>query len=93
MCTINIKDLVQNQSLPSAGEALFSIMIDKMNDQDSIILNMEGVHSLPSLFLNPSLGRFIEENGVDLLKHKIKFSHITKTQAERLNEYIQKFNK
>lgn len=91
MCTINLKDIISDRSLPEAGSRLLEIMMSKLNAGESVILDLEGVPFLPSIFLNTSIGRFIEENGVELLKQKVAFSKITKGQAERLQEYIHKF--
>lgn len=91
MCTINLKDLMSNQSLPDAGSRLLEIMMSKLNAGENIILDMDGVPSLPSLFLNTSIGKFIEERGGELLKQKVSFARISKGQAERLQEYIRKF--
>ena len=91
MCTINLKDIMANQSLPDAGSRLLDIMISKLTTGENIILDLDGVPSLPSIFLNMSIGKFIEEKGVGLLKQKVSFTQITKGQAERLQEYIRKF--
>jgi len=91
MCTINLKDIMSNQSLPDAGSKLLDIMMAKLNAGENIILDLGGIPSLPSIFLNTSIGKFIEENGVELLKQKVSFAQITKGQAERLQEYIRKF--
>lgn len=91
MCTINLKDIMSKQSLPEAGSSLFEIMMLKLQKEDHVVLDMDGVTSLPSIFLNMSLGRFIEDKGVELLKQKITFARISKGQAERLQEYIEKF--
>lgn len=91
MCTVNLKDIMSNQSLPEAGNRLLDIMMSKLNAGERIVLDMDGVPSLPSIFLNTSIGKFIEEQGVELLKKKVAFAKISKGQAERLQEYIQKF--
>lgn len=50
MCTINLKDLMSNQSLPDAGSRLLEIMMSKLNAGENIILDMDGVPSLPLSF-------------------------------------------
>lgn len=91
MCTISLRDIIIHRPLPEAGSKLLDIMISKLDAGESIVLDMDGVPSLPSIFLNMSIGRFIEENGVALLKRKVTFSKISKGQADRLQEYIHKF--
>lgn len=51
---------------------------------------MVDVNALPSMFLNTSIGRFIEEHGFDKLKEKVSFSNIGASQAQRIKEYIQR---
>ena len=91
MCIINLKDIMANQSLPDAGNRLFDVMMSKLNAGENVILDLDGVPSLPSIFLNTSIGKFIEEKGVDQLKQKVSFAHISRGQAERLQVYIRKF--
>lgn len=54
---------------------------------------MEGVSSLPSMFLNVSIGKFIDEFGFETLKKKISFAKITKLQAELLTDYISRYKR
>lgn len=54
---------------------------------------MEGVSSLPSMFLNVSIGKFIDKFGFETLKKKISFAKITKLQAERLTDYISRYKR
>jgi hypothetical protein len=80
--------MMVNKSYPDAGRDLFDLITSKINDEKKIIIDLEGVISLPSMFLNVSIGRFIVEYGVDLLRAKVSFAKISVTQAERLQEYI-----
>ena len=52
MCIINLKDIMANQSLPDAGNRLFDVMMSKLNAGENVILDLDGVPSLPSIFLN-----------------------------------------
>lgn len=53
---------------------------------------MEGVTSLPSIFLNVSLGKIIDDYDIEILKKHISFSNITRSQAERLKDYLIRYN-
>ena len=90
MCSINLQTLMANKTYPEAGMVLYNILADKIRTEDKIILDMEGVVSLPSMFLNTSIGRFIETFGMDLLREKISFAKISATQANRIKEYISR---
>ncbi len=90
MCTINIFELLENQSYPQAGDALYARMLHELERENKVVLDMSGVDSLPSMFLNTSIGRYINEYGFDKLREKMSFSNIGASQAQRIKEYIQK---
>lgn len=81
---------MEGKDFPDAGRSLFELIKKDMDACDKITINMEGVSSLPSMFLNVSIGKYIDEFGLDSLKRKVSFTKITKAQAERLTEYISK---
>lgn len=89
MCTIKLNDIMVGKEFPDSGNDLYSFILANKDKCDRIVIDMEGVSSLPSIFLNVSLGRYIEEFGIDNIK-KLSFTHITKTQAERISEYVKK---
>ena len=76
MCTISVNNLMKDKSYPEAGGALFDAIVANL-DSEKIILDMTDVTTMPSMFLNTSLGKFIEVYGVDLLRSKIAFVKIT----------------
>ena len=90
MCSINLQAIMANKTYPEAGEILFDMLAEKIKSENKIILDLEGVVSLPSMFLNMSIGIFIETYGVDLLRQKISFAKISTTQAERIKDYINR---
>lgn len=90
MCTIKLYDVMSGKDFPDAGNSLYDLIKNNIDSCDKITINLEGVSSLPSMFLNVSIGRFIEEYGIESLKNKISFVKITKSQAERITEYIEK---
>jgi hypothetical protein len=91
MYTIDLQPILTNNSYPDAGLALYRRLIDKIENEDKIILNLKNVDILPSMFLNMSIGKIIEDFGVDKLK-KITFAEITKSQAERIKDYVTRFS-
>ncbi|OAV71065.1 hypothetical protein Barb6_01541 [Bacteroidales bacterium Barb6] len=54
--------------------------------------NVEGVTSLPSIFLNVSIAKFMEEYGIDTLRQKVSFAKISKVQAKHILDYISKIS-
>ena len=93
MCTIKLYDVMEGKDFPMAGSSLYDIISENMNSSDKITIDMEGVSSLPSMFLNVSIGKFIDEFGFETLKKKISFTKITKLQAERLTDYISRYKR
>lgn len=93
MCTIRLYDVMLGKDFPDAGNSLYDLIIKNKDTSDKIILDLEGVSSLPSMFLNVSIGRYIEEFGLDSLKGKISFARITKFQAQRISDYISRIGK
>lgn len=65
-------------------------MAKLIDDSQKVVLDMDGVTSLPSIFLNVSFGRLIDEKGFDFI-HKLTFLKITKVQADRLKKYIDSY--
>ena len=64
-------------------------MIPLIDTEDKIVLDLEGINLLPSMFLNVSIGKLIREKGKSVLA-KISFNNITKTQVKRLQDYVDK---
>lgn len=93
MCIVNIRDILSSHAnLPDAGVELYKIIVCTISSDDKIVANMEGVTSLPSIFLNVSLGKIIDDYDIETLKKHISFSNITRSQAERLKDYLIRYN-
>jgi len=92
MCTIVLKDIMNSTALlPEAGALFYSKIVNGLGESDKVIVDMSDVTALPSVFLNVSIGRLIDEWGVDKLKNNLVFTMITKQQAIRLRDYIAKY--
>lgn len=89
--TIKLSHIMDNKSYPEAGDALFNILAGN-HSEDKINIDLEGVVALPSIFLNVSIGRYIQEHGINKLRATVSFSKISATQAKRLTEYIQRIS-
>lgn len=93
MCTFYMNtELQQNKDFAAAGNALYQSIKKAMSNNEVLSVNMEGVTSLPSIFLNASFGRIIDEEGKDRLKQSVGFVRITRQQALRLRDYLQRYN-
>ena len=92
MCTIALHSiLASGLNLPDAGSRLYEIMKKHMDNNEKIVIDMTDVTALSSVLLNTSIGKIIDDNGIDFLKSNISFIKITKQQAERLTDYLSKY--
>ena len=89
MCTINISYILKDSDYPTAGAKLYDMIIARYDAEDSITLDLMDVDALPSMFLNTSIGKLITDKGILALK-KIRFTNISKSQAERIKDYVAK---
>lgn len=89
MCTINISTVMQGRTFPDAGSALFDMINPALDAGDRITLDMNGVDVLPSMFLNPSIGRIVKERGMSAMS-RFTFRNISRSQMKRLRSYVYK---
>ena len=74
------------------GQPVYNTIVDAIASDDKVVANMEGVSSLPSIFLNVSIGKVIDDYDIDTLKRHVSFCKITRKQAERLKDYLLRYN-
>lgn len=86
-----LDNFMKDRSYPDAGKALYDAIL-LCTDCDKIILDFRGISSVPSMFLNVSIGRLISERGAAFIKEKIGFSNITASQVQRIKEYVDRFD-
>jgi len=89
MTFIKVYDIMNGRDFPTAGDVLYTILSRKMDTDEKINLDLEGVNFVPSMFLNTSIGRIIKERGTDFIKSKITFSNIQVSDAKRIQEYLK----
>ncbi len=80
---------MDGRTYPDAGMLLYDTINPIYDCEDKIVLDMNGVDLLPSMFLNVSIGRLIKERGIQSIK-KISFINITEGQIKRIKDYIAK---
>ena len=82
---------MEGKTFPQAGAELYDILVRNI-DEPKIVLDMTGVAILPSMFLNMSIGKFIDNYGVNILRSKISFHKISVSQAQRIKDYVRKYS-
>lgn len=91
-CAFNIRTaLQQSDGLSVASNSFYDSIKQDISNNEKVSVYMDGVISLPSVSLNISLGRIIDEEGKDKLKQYVGFVRITKQQAIRLRDYLQRY--
>ena len=93
MCIILLKDIINSADLlTDAGEVFYRRLVDAISKDEKVVVDMTGVSYIPSVFLNVSVGRILDQFGTGSLKRHMSFAKITKQQAGRLTDYIAKYN-
>ena len=90
MISISVLPIMQKNDYPTAGDVLYNLILQSI-DEDKIILDMKDVSLMPSMFLNMFLGRLINEKGVSFVREKFTFSNIKASDANRIKEYVGRF--
>lgn len=85
---IQLSQIMVNRTYPESGQLLYDTMVPLLSSDQKIVLDMADVMSLPSMFLNVSIGMAARKYGVEKVKKSIVFHHVTKAQAERLKDYF-----
>lgn len=92
MCEVKLSNIIsKSNDLPTAGLSLYNVVIDNLNKTERVFIDMQDVQSLPSIFLNVSIGRLIDEYGKNMVKDKIAFKKISQSQAMRIKEYFDRY--
>ncbi len=86
-----LADILKDRAFPDSGNILYDLLSNAILKKEQVCIDMKGVVTLPTLFLNPSLGRIIENYGLDKLKECMIFRNITKGHAEKIIKYTEKF--
>ncbi len=85
---IQLSEIMAGRNYPESGTMLYGDIAQQLKDGQKIEIDLQNVLSLPSMFLNASFGRIAKECGIDTLRSKVTFHHITRAQAERLRDYF-----
>lgn len=87
---LQLSKLMADRPYPESGQMLYEYMSPLLANSENVALDLAGVISLPSMFLNASIGVAAREFGAETIKKRIAFYHVTKSQAERLKEYFSR---
>lgn len=94
MCRILLKDIINSTDLlTDAGDVFYRQLSAAISNKEKIVVDMSTVSAMPSVFLNVSIGRIIENYGLQTLKEYVSFVMIIRQQAARLTDYIAEYEK
>ena len=91
MISITVLPIMRDHDYPTAGTVLYGLIMRSIDSEDKIVLDMDGVSLIPSMFLNTSLGRIIQERGTSFVKAKFGFKNIKSSDANRIRDYVGRF--
>lgn len=92
MDKISIKQLMDAAPYPEAGLRLYELAQPLIVSDMPVRMDLNGVESLPTLFMNMSFGKLITEFGKPKVMAALKFYAISKVQLERIKRYFQQFD-
>ena len=91
MKTIYLLSLLEGKTYPEAGTALLPFLVDAIQAGERICIDMSGVDSVPTLFMNTSFGEALQIYGTTPLKKFVSFAHIQRSQAEMIKKYLVEY--
>ncbi|MCY1234089.1 hypothetical protein D3C87_43260 [compost metagenome] len=88
---ISLANIVSNTETNIEGVKLFCVITKAIRNDESLILEIDSHMALSSSFLNSALGEIIDNYSLDVLKSCLRIES-SKTQFERINSYLIKYN-
>ena len=88
---ISLSSIVSNTETNTEGIKLFCVISKTIKDDTLLILEIDSDMALSSSFLNSALGEIIDNYSLDILKSFLKIKS-SKTQFDRINSYLTKYN-
>lgn len=91
MKIFSLIDILRDKNYSKAGNDIFKGSINPIIDGDVIIINMEGVDSVPTTFMNTSFGALMDIFGEEKVKKSFRFRNVLKSQIERFRQYFDDY--
>lgn len=91
MQTIILHDLLESHTYVESGSIVFDVAKDVVSRDEIITIDMANVESVPTNFLNTSLGALMDIYGVEKTKKSFRFKNILRTQVERISKYFNDY--
>jgi hypothetical protein len=91
MITILLSEILNDNDYANGGVAVYNIAQKAILNNDVIVIDMQNVDSVPTVFMNTSFGELMDNYGADRIKKSFKFRNILKTQVERISKYFSDY--
>lgn len=89
--TIILNDLLACYNYVDSGSIVFNEAKDMVLKNEIVVLDMSNVESVPTTFLNTSLGALMDIYGVERVKKSFRFRNVLRTQVDRLTKYFNDY--
>lgn len=91
---IKIKEWVGTNALTlEDGHTIFNQIHDHLRQEDTVVLDFDGVETISSLFFSTSVGRLLEDLDREALNKRIRFINLTGYSERLLRSVIEKYMK
>ncbi len=84
---ILLDKIVSDTSSNTEGEKLYFALLQAKLGNRTVVLTAHQDHSFSSSFLNSSIGRLVDDYGVDSFKSSFRFKG-SKAQFEKISNYL-----
>ena len=68
---IPLSQIMINRTYPESGQVLYDTMVPLLSTDQQVVLDMADLISLPSMFLNASIGMAAQKYGVEKVKKSV----------------------
>lgn len=89
--SISVSKIMQGKTYPIAGEYLYGILVSHFDQSEKIILDLKDVDLVPSMFLNTSIGRLINERGLESVRKRLAFRNASQGQIQKIKSYVHSY--
>jgi len=91
MRVIALHNLLESNNYADSGSIVFKYAQEAVLDNEIIVIDMDFVDSVPTVFMNTSFGALMDIHGVEKTKKLFKFRNILKSQVDRITKYFNDY--
>lgn len=88
---IKLKNIFKNNTLPQSANKALIISNNLIDNEKIVIIDMDGVSSLSTSFMNVLFKGLIDKYGIEKTKKSLLFKNIRPSEAQRVKFYFDRF--